>query len=143
MAIVARRLRRHGYGETIRWIDARGARPSARPASDAHATALELAMLVRHVARLVPDATCLRRALVLRRLLTDEGVPSRVHLGARPDEDGSMTFHAWVTVDGRVVSEAERLVAGYVELDSGERWHTAAPGRSSYRPSRSTVIRRR
>lgn len=48
------------------------------------------------------EMTCLRRALVLQRLLAGRGVKSRLRLGVR-HEDGSVAAHAWLECGGGVV----------------------------------------
>jgi hypothetical protein len=44
-------------------------------------------------------AKCLERSLVLRWILSREGVDARIVLGARKEND-EMQAHAWVEVDG-------------------------------------------
>jgi hypothetical protein len=118
------RLRRHGYGATAAWLDRR-APAAALPAPGSgplpETQALELAYVVRAAARVAPDATCLRRALVLRHLLGRAGIASTVQLGVRtaPDTD-QLAFHAWVVVGDTVVSEPAGAVAGFVVLSSGQ-----------------------
>lgn len=114
LARTSRRLRRNGYGPTRVWLDSRlaGIDP-AGPRDDGRQTARDLAFVVRIAARFVPDATCLRQALVLRHLLAREHVPSLIRLGVRRPEGSELGFHAWVEVDGEVVSEPEGAVADY------------------------------
>jgi hypothetical protein len=47
--------------------------------------------------------TCLRRALVLQRMLERRGIAAVLRVGARRDE--GFLAHAWVEVDGRPVGE--------------------------------------
>jgi len=47
---------------------------------------------------------CLVRALAARRWLAASGVSSRLHIGARHEEDGTFMAHAWQTVGERLVS---------------------------------------
>lgn len=111
------RLRLHGYGPTRDWLDRRHPRRVITVSEQNRITvARELAFVVRQAARLFRDATCLRKALVLRHLLAAKGIRSTIRFGARrrTAEPGSgFAFHAWVEVDGEVVSEEPRLVAGY------------------------------
>ncbi len=48
------------------------------------------------------EMTCLRRALVLRRLLAGRGVASDLRLGVRREGE-SLTAHAWLDCGGRIV----------------------------------------
>jgi Transglutaminase-like superfamily len=119
---VSVQLRLQGYRATVDRFD-RGRsdprRPRGRGDGDSASVVGELAYVVRAAARIVPDATCLRRSIVLRHLLAQEGIASTVRLGVRPGPGGGLSFHAWVVVDETVVSEPERLVADYVVLDAG------------------------
>lgn len=53
----------------------------------------------------VVEMTCLRRALVLRRLLGMGGVASEVRLGVRRSGE-SVTAHAWLECGGRNLGES-------------------------------------
>lgn len=50
---------------------------------------------------------CMVRALVRYRLLRQHGVDAIFSMGVRRDEEGELTGHAWVTVDGEAVMERE------------------------------------
>ena len=134
LPVIAWRLRRDGYATTLAWVDrqgvcgADGQRQITSTAGDSPgwaaspadvAWAREVAFAVRQVARLVPDATCLRRTLVHRRLLARKGVPSTVVTGVRRDVDDELAFHAWLEVASEVVSEPPVSVAAYVRLLGG------------------------
>lgn len=123
LPMVSLRLRRHGYRATSAWLDQRHG-PATRPVDPDPVDvtrAQELATVVRLAGRAVPDATCLRRALVLRHLLGGPGSGATVRLGAKADPaSGALAFHAWVTLDGAVVSEPASAVAGFVELEEGQ-----------------------
>jgi Transglutaminase-like superfamily len=88
------------------------------------AQARELAVAVRLAARTVPDATCLRRSLVLHDLLCRHGIANEIRFGVRPGSlDGERQpyqFHAWVVAGGEVVSESPRYVDGFVPFDAIE-----------------------
>jgi hypothetical protein len=60
-------------------------------------------------------ATCLPRALVLHRILTDAGWPSTLHVGVRRTGAG-LDGHAWVTVDGLAVGEVAGLTESFVPM---------------------------
>jgi len=120
LVVVSIRLRARGLHSTAGWLDSR---PMATPQGSAPgppagpvALARELADIVRIAAVLVPDAACLRRALVLRHLLRRKGIAAVMHIGAKPDPAGP-TFHAWVEVEGEIVSEPAQRVEAYVPLD--------------------------
>ncbi len=61
--------------------------------------------------------TCLRRALVLQRMLGLQGCRSELRIGVRKEE-GRLAAHAWVEFDGRPVGEAEDIDRRYETLDS-------------------------
>lgn len=128
LPLVALRLRVAGLQATARWLDRRSTATTTRRRHDPAAAAAgavrarELAEVVRTAAVFVPDATCLRRALVLRHLLRRQGIATAVQIGVRP-EGGGLAFHAWVEVDGEVVSEPAGRVEGFVPLDVNDpRW---------------------
>jgi hypothetical protein len=120
---VALGLRRRGYRSTMeRLLDRRNRRPGAAPArarpGDPVATGLGVAFVVRQAALVLPDATCLRKAVVLHHLLARRGIESTVRLGAkRAAADDDLAFHAWVEVGDVVVSEPADAVADFVVLD--------------------------
>ncbi|MEZ5409723.1 MAG: lasso peptide biosynthesis B2 protein [Acidimicrobiales bacterium] len=123
LPVVSLHLRRHGYRATSAWLDERcgpGRRPADPEPVDV-SRARELGMVVRLAGRAIPDATCLRRALVLRHLLGGPGSGASVRLGAKADPaTGALAFHAWVTLNGAVVSEPASAVNGFVELGEGQ-----------------------
>lgn len=141
LPIVSFRLRRDGYGPTRAWLDRRlerGRLRRARPhravdsvADGAGSVSRELAFVVRLASRPTPDATCLRQALVLRHLLARRSIPSVIKVGASQDPPGSggARFHAWVEVEGEVVSEPAHEVAGHRVLFT-ERPPQLSPSRS-------------
>jgi hypothetical protein len=58
---------------------------------------------VRVVARRIPQATCLTRALAARWLLAGAGHPATLHYGWRRDEQGRLHAHAWLESGARVL----------------------------------------
>ena len=119
LPVVAVLLRRRGQRATAGWLADRRSPNGARGLDDAAAVPVgqDLAFVVRLAARPLPDATCLRTALVLQHLLARRGVGSVVRLGARPRPGGGEpAFHAWVEVAGEVVSEPVASLAGFVVL---------------------------
>ncbi|MCC6163616.1 MAG: lasso peptide biosynthesis B2 protein [Acidobacteria bacterium] len=55
---------------------------------------------VHRIARFIPSASCLTRALATQILLAWQGQASTVRYGARHDAAG-FAAHAWVEIDGR------------------------------------------
>jgi hypothetical protein len=83
----------------------------------------EAAAVIRRVGRLVDAAarhhvyamTCLRRALVLQRLLGARGVETELRLGVERERD-ALRAHAWLERGGRVIGEAASVGAEYAVL---------------------------
>ncbi len=59
--------------------------------------------------------TCLRRSLVLQRMLRRRGILTELRLGVRK-EDGQLQAHAWLEYQGQPVGEAEDLTEKYMGL---------------------------
>jgi hypothetical protein len=53
--------------------------------------------------RVVPQATCLVRALAAQALLARHGQPSELRLGVARGPDGALLAHAWLERSGHVV----------------------------------------
>lgn len=62
-----------------------------------------LSWAVRHVSRLVPQASCLTQALSLQYLLARSGIGSLVRVGVVGNQDGSFEAHAWLIANGKVM----------------------------------------
>ncbi len=54
--------------------------------------------------------TCLRKSLVMRRLLARQGILAQLVIGAHRRLDGSIGFHAWLTCDGQAIDEAPEAI---------------------------------
>jgi len=91
----------------------------ARPAVPGSARLVEVFELV--VRNHVVAASCLPRALALKRYLRRSGVPSELRMGMRR-EAGPLEGHVWVESRGKIVGDRESFVSGYV------RFRHAAPG---------------
>jgi len=103
----------------------RGLPPRSRPPDPARA--VRLAALVDIAARnAFPPATCLPRALVLRRLLRRERLPASLRIGVRRGEDGVLEAHAWVESAGEVIGDAPDVGARFAPLRPGAE-HLRAP----------------
>jgi hypothetical protein len=78
----------------------------APSAGDGLEEARRLGWIVVRVLTLLPgDTRCLRRSLVLTRMLARRGIPSRLVIGARTEPE--FLAHAWVECDGVPVLSPE------------------------------------
>jgi hypothetical protein len=93
------------------WITPR--RPSTRPLPPERVLHLAGLLLDRHPFGIRP--TCLLRSLVLYRFLRESDVGVRLHLGVC-SEGGSLTGHAWLTLDGKAWLEAADPAERFVEV---------------------------
>lgn len=67
----------------------------------------QIGWAVGSVARRVPGASCLTRALAMHFLLRRCGHPSELCLGAARGGDGGLEAHAWVECGGRAVIDGD------------------------------------
>jgi len=72
----------------------------SRPATGWNRPPERLSWSVRTAARCVPKATCLTRAMALKRLLARAGKTSRLEIGVAKD-GAKLEAHAWITSQGR------------------------------------------
>ena len=61
------------------------------------------------------EMTCLRRALVLQRLLAEQGLGVGMYIGVRK-EAGKVLAHAWIEVEGEAVGEARGVAQEFVPM---------------------------
>ena len=61
-------------------------------------------------------ASCLRQALLLWWLLRGQGIKSQIRFGAHRNKD-QLEAHAWVEMDGKVISMGEKTQKYYQPLD--------------------------
>jgi hypothetical protein len=98
----------------------RGVPPAADvlvgPSEEIAATLRRLRQLVDMAARnhLYP-MTCLRRALVLQRMLAQRGIATKLEIGVRK-EAGALAAHAWLEYDGQPIGQPEAIAARYAPL---------------------------
>ncbi|MBN2145761.1 MAG: lasso peptide biosynthesis B2 protein [Anaerolineales bacterium] len=59
--------------------------------------------------------TCLRRSLVLQRMLAKRGIPTELHFGVRKQADG-LVAHAWLEFEGQPIGQPETLTEQYAVL---------------------------
>lgn len=82
------------------------ARAPDRPASDP-LLAARVGWAVTAAARNVPwNAVCLPQAIAAKAMLARRGQGSAFHLGATIEADGTLSAHAWLECDGRIVTGA-------------------------------------
>lgn len=76
-----------------------------------------LAWSVRRVARIVPMASCLTRALALQTILARKGVSVELVLGVGSSASTEFFAHAWLEKDGQIViGGSERKLGSYSRL---------------------------
>jgi hypothetical protein len=91
---------------------------AARPTRDVRATPERIAWGIAIARRVVPQASCLPRALAAEALLAYAGHPVELRIGVVKTDQGRLEAHAWVESGGR-------LVVG--ELDEGLSRYTPLP----------------
>ena len=67
--------------------------------------------------RVVPEATCLVRAMAAQILLARHGVESSIRLGVKRAEAGELKAHAWLECRGRVVVGGAESPGAYSTLE--------------------------
>jgi hypothetical protein len=110
-----RRLRREPIERVVAHLRADGPAPTRQPAEALPEAARLGRAVVRTLAFLPGDTRCLRRSLVLTRLLARRGIPGRLVIGARTRP--AFLAHAWVELDGVPVLATDDAAFGrLVEL---------------------------
>jgi hypothetical protein len=80
------------------------------PSEDIDAMISNISRTVRLTARIVPEATCLTRALAAQVLLAYEGLFSTLRIGvARGEKGEGFKAHAWLECDGRIVIGGDEM----------------------------------
>ena len=91
--------------------------PETLAVSDASVDIPRLAWSVRRVARIVPMATCLTRALALQIILARKGVSAELVLGVGRSASKEFLAHAWLEKDGQIViGGSERKIGNFSRL---------------------------
>jgi transglutaminase superfamily protein len=67
-------------------------------------TTADIIWCISRAGRAVPGATCLTRALATEVLLARRGLEPAVCIGVRRPDRETLQAHAWVEVDGRILS---------------------------------------
>jgi hypothetical protein len=79
--------------------------------------AARVAWSVDRASRLVPQATCLVRAIAGQRLLAMKGFGSEIRVGVRNSREAGFEAHAWLAVDDAVIlGGTSDEVGGYIPL---------------------------
>jgi hypothetical protein len=63
------------------------------------------------------EKKCLRRSLVLARILRANGLPVEVHIGFRKDDRGDLVGHAWCDIVDETGQPQSREGIGYVRFE--------------------------
>lgn len=75
----------------------------------------ERADRLRSVARFLPGANCLARALTLSWWARRNGLAAEVHIGVKPTPAG-VEAHAWSTLGGQLLDEHADIVAQFTRV---------------------------
>lgn len=111
LVIVRATLSIKGHAPVLRWIR----KTTKRPNMDLPPSLIVWAINV--CAPLVPNATCLTRSLSLRYLLEQAGRSAQIQIGVKNDEAGEFKAHAWVTLDGDILTgDTPEEIAAYKPL---------------------------
>lgn len=115
-ARASRELRRASIEEVVARLRAAGPSPAAGPEAAELEEARRLGRATVRTLRLLPgDTRCLRRSLVVLRLLARRGIAARLVIGARTGPD--FLAHAWVEHGGEpVLSPLDGSFGRLVEL---------------------------
>jgi hypothetical protein len=66
------------------------------------------------------EMSCLRRALVLQRMLGECGIATELQFGVNRDSPDTLGAHAWLEYEGRVIGEPQSLSARFAPLKAQE-----------------------
>ncbi|MDW3223639.1 MAG: lasso peptide biosynthesis B2 protein [Paracoccaceae bacterium] len=75
------------------------------PQFERRATVARITHAVAHIARFVPDASCLTQTISCQAILSWKGIPSTITMGLKKDEGGALKAHAWLSWHDQVVLE--------------------------------------
>ncbi len=105
---IKRRVQRHGYEATTRWLAARR-KPVVTEAKDAIAIA-SIAQLT--TVRVPGSYNCLTRSLLVWWLVGGDN-SAHIRFGVIPDDGSGFNFHAWVEKEGVVINDAADVASHY------------------------------
>jgi len=101
--------------QRIRRVLVRPCAPDPQPAR--RMTVARITHAVEHIARAVPDASCLTQTISCQALLSWKGIPSTITMGLKKDADGALKAHAWLSWNGEVVLEGnDGALAGFSKI---------------------------
>lgn len=93
--------------------------PKTLMPTDSNPDAARMAWAVRRVARYVPMATCLTRALALQIMLSRKGQPTELILGVSHSKTKEFIAHAWIEQGNNIlIGGSERKIASYSKIAS-------------------------
>lgn len=61
--------------------------------------------------------SCLIRSLILYKFLRESGVNVYINFGLRKDKKGKLRGHSWLTLDGKVYLEDERITEKFIRIN--------------------------
>ncbi len=79
-------------------------------------SAEDIIMVIKVVGRYLPFATCLVNGLSAQYLFGHYGIRSKLVIGVKKVEGGTLDAHAWVTIDDEVVLGEVEDLASYTSL---------------------------
>ncbi|WP_187428527.1 hypothetical protein ROLI_044550 [Roseobacter fucihabitans] len=79
----------------------------ADPQYERRATVARITHAVAHIARLIPDASCLTQTISCQAILSWKGIPSTITMGLKKDQHGALKAHAWLSWNDHVVLEGD------------------------------------
>jgi len=93
--------------------------PKTLMTSDINPDVARMAWAVRRVARYVPMATCLTRALALQIMLSRKGFPTELILGVGRSKTKEFIAHAWIEKGNEIlIGGSDRKIASYSKIAS-------------------------
>ncbi|MEM7701072.1 MAG: lasso peptide biosynthesis B2 protein [Pseudomonadota bacterium] len=111
LLVVRATLSVKGYTPVLEWIRSAASTPRHNVP---HTT---IVWAIHHTAKVVPNATCLTRSLAMRYLLAQSGEAATIQIGVKNDEDGKFKAHAWVVLNGEVLTgDTDDEIASYKPL---------------------------
>ena len=117
-----------GFCLALRWIKIDRLEAFTRPAAKNNAAPVDALAWAWRRQRIVSMAaglhffsmTCLPRALALRWMLSQRGIPAQLRIGINKSSKGVLA-HAWVDIQGEMVGEPEDIAERFEILHPVER----------------------
>ena len=93
-------------------------------------TVARITHAVSHIARVIPDASCLTQTISAQAILSWKGIPSTISVGLKKGDANDLKAHAWLMWNDQVVLEGnEGTVLDFskiLDLPTPERTRGAA-----------------